>query len=149
MAKDLLKKAIRAAGIARAFEVLDPDDFLGAIDQANAYDSLANGSFHRFLESIIRPTIMPATWQKLADLGWSDDEIAGLVDGGLITEAPATLVSAINAGALSKNEYDEFANYPNQEVEIFYYDKPAYIINSWLQGKVMLPKINKDAYYEG
>jgi len=149
MAKDLLKKAIHSAGVARAFEVIDLDDMLGAIDQANAYDSLANGSFHRFLESIVRPNIMPATWQKLADLGWSDDEIAGLVDGGLITEAPATLIAAINMGALSRDEYDEFANYPNQEVEIFYYDKPAYVINSWLQGKVMLPKVNSDSYYEG
>ena len=148
MAKDLLKKAIHAAGLARAFEVVDLEEMLGEIDRANAYDSLANGSFHRFLESIVRPNIMPATWQKLADMGWSDDEIAGLVDGGLITEAPATLVSAINLGALSRDEYDEFANYPNQEVEIFYYAKPAYVILSWLQGKVILPKIDKDAFSE-
>lgn len=149
MAADLLKRAIHDAGIARAFEVIDIEEMMATIDRADAYDSLANGSFHRFLESIVRPNILPATWQKLADLGWSDDEIAGLVDGGLITEAPATLIAAINVGALSKNEYDEFANFPNQEVEIFYYDKPAYVINSWLQGKVTLPKISSDAYYQG
>lgn len=149
MAEDLLKRAIHDAGIARAFEVIDLDEMLGEIDRANAYDSLANGSFYRFLESIVRPNIFPATWQKLVDMGWSDDEVAGLVDGGLIVEAPATLVAAINVGALSRDEYDEFANYPNQEVEIFYYNKPAYIINSWLQGKVVLPKIHSDAYYHG
>ena len=148
MAEDLLRRAIHAAGLARAFEVLDLDDFLGEIDRANVYDALANGSFHRFLESIVRTNIMPATWQKLADMGWSDDDVAGLVDGGLITEAPATLISAINMGALSRDEYDEFANYPNQEVEIFYYAKPAYQLIASLQGKVMLPKVNKDAFAE-
>ena len=148
MAKDLLRKAIHDAGIARAFEVLDLEEMLGEIDRANAYDALANGSFYRYLESIVRPNVMPATWQKLADMGWSDDDVAGLVDGGLIVEGPATLVSAINLGALSRDEYDEFANYGNQEIEIFYYAKPAYMILSWLQGKVVLPKINKDAFSE-
>ena len=146
MARELLQKSIHDAGVARAFEVVDLEGMLGEIDKADAYDSLANGSFHRFLESIVQPHIMPATWQKLANLGWTDDEIAGLVDGGLIVEAPATLVAAINMGALSKNEYDEFANYPNQEIEIFYYAKPAYVILSWLQGKVTLPKIDKEAF---
>jgi hypothetical protein len=146
MAKDLLQQAIHQAGIARAFEVLDLDDFLGVIDQADVYDTLANGSFYRFLESIVQPSTFPATWQKLSDLDWSDDDIAGLVDGGLIVEAASTLIAAINMGALSRTEYDEFSNYPNQEVEIFFYAKPSYDILSWLQGKVTLPKISKDAF---
>jgi len=148
MAKDLLNKAIQQAGVARAFEIVDLEEFLGEIDRADAYDALANGSFHRFLESIVQPYVIPATWQKLANLEWTDDEISGLVDGGLLTEAPATLIAAINMGALSKSEYDEFANYPNQEIEIFFYAKPAYILASWLQEKVTLPKISNDAFSE-
>jgi len=148
MAEELLQEAIRKARLSRAFEVVNLDDFLAEIDGAGAYDALANESFYRFLESIVMSHIMPATWQKLADLGWSDDEISGLVDGGLITESPTTLVAAVNLGALSRNEYDEFANYPNQEVELLFFGKPAYKLISWLQGTLTLPKINKDAFAE-
>jgi hypothetical protein len=148
MAEELLQDAIKRARLARAFEVVNLNDFLVEIDGADAYDALANGSFHRFLESIVLPHIMPATWQKLADLGWTDDEISGLIDGGLLTESATTLVSAVNLGALSRNEYDEFANYPNQEVELLFYAKPAYKLLSWLQGTLTLPKINKEAFSE-
>ena len=146
MAEELLQKAISDAGLARAFEVVNLEEFLGEIDRADAYDALANGSFYRFLESIVMVNVMPATWQKLADLGWSDDDIGGLIDGNILTEGPTTLVAAINLGALSRDEYDEFANYPNQEIQILYFAKAAYTIISWLQGTVTLPKISKDAF---
>lgn len=146
MAEELIKEAIEKAGLTKAFEVLDPREFGGVVDRAGAYDALANDSFHRFLESVIRPGTFPATWQKLANIGWTDDEITGLIDAKLIKEDPTTLMSVINSGALTTKEFNEFANYPNQEVDILYYTKDAKKILGWLQGHLAMPKIGNEAF---
>lgn len=146
MAEDLLQQAVQRAGLENAFGVVDIDEFLDEIERVGAADAVANDGFHRFLEAIVTINVMPATWQKLADLGWDDGEIAALVDGGLIAEDGTTLISAINSGALSLREFNEFASYPNQEVEIFYFTPEAHDLVAWLQGQVTLPKIGKHAY---
>lgn len=146
MAEELVNEAIERAGLTKAFEVLDKHEFSGVINRAKAYDALANGSFYRFLESIIRPGAIPATWQKLANMGWSDDEITGLIDGNIIKEDPTTLMSVINSGALTTQEFNEFANYPNQEVDILYYTKNAKKILGWLQEHLAMPKIGNESF---
>jgi len=148
MDTQLLSDAIDKAGLSNAFSVVDLDALLEELENANVQDALANGSFHRFLQGIVQLNTIPATWQKLSDLGWSDEDIAGLVDGKLLEEEAETLVSVINSGALSLGEYNEFANYPNQEVRVFYYTPNARRLITWFQGKVVLPKISQEAYYE-
>jgi len=146
MAEDILQEAINEAGLAKAFGVLDLDQLMIQIEQANAQDALFNGSFAKFLEAIIANFTLPATWQKLSDFGWNDSDVIGLQDGNLLTEDGTTLIAAINMGALAISEYNEFANYPNQEVNILYYTKGAQKIIGWLQGKVVLPKISRNAF---
>lgn len=143
---DLLKKEIDQTGLTRAFDVLDLKEFVHAIEAAGIDESLTNGSFYRFLESVLRPYTVPATWQKLADLGWSDSEISGLVDSGILKESPTTLVSAINLGALSVDEFNEFSSYPNQEVDIFYYSNGIKKLLAFLREKMTLPKLSPDAF---
>jgi hypothetical protein len=146
MPLELLKHEIDKTGLSQAFSVLDLNDLLGVIEETKVDASLVNESFYRLLESFMRPYYFPATWQKLADLGWSDDEISGLVDSGLLQESPTTLVSAINLGALSVDEFNEFSGYPNQEVDIFYYAARVKQILAFLREKMTLPRINADAF---
>jgi hypothetical protein len=146
MSNDLLHKAVQKAGLDNAFSVVDLDEFLAEIERVGAEAVVDNDGFHRFLEAIVVINILPATWQKLADMGWDDGEIAALVDAGLIVEDGATLISAINSGALALREFNEFATYPNQEVEIFYFTPEAQDLVKWLQGQVTMPKIGKHAY---
>lgn len=119
---------------------------MAEIERVGAENAVANDSFHRFLEAIIIANVIPATWQKLADMGWDDGEIGDLVDAGLLMEDSTTLIAAINSGALSLREFNEFATYPNQEVEIFYFTPEAHDLVTWLQGQVTMPKIGKHAY---
>jgi len=147
MSEDLLQEAIQRAGIGNAFRMVETPNFMEEIERVGAEASLANGTFHRFLEAIVTANTIPATWQKLADLGWDDEDVTGLLDGGLLMEAATTLVAAVNVGALSLREFNEFANYPNQEVTIFYLTPEARDLVKWLQGKVMMPKISGDAYH--
>jgi len=144
---DLLQTAIKRAGLGNAFQMVDDMAFLEEIERVGVENALTNGSFHRFLEAVITANTIPATWQKLADLGWDDEEITGLLDGPLLTEAPTTLIAAINAGALAISEYNEFANYPNQEITIFYLTPEARQLVKWLQGKVTLPKMSNHTYH--
>ena len=146
MSDDLLQKAIQHAGLENAFQVVDPRAFMSEIERVGAESSVANDSIDRFLEAIITTSTIPATWQKLADLRWDDEEITGLIDGGLLVEDATTLIAAINSGALSIREYNEFANYPNQEVTLFYFTPEARDLVQWLQGQVTLPKIGSHAY---
>jgi hypothetical protein len=146
MSVELLKQAIEQAGLTKSFELIDLDKFLSVIESVGIDDSIQNGSFYRFLEATLRPHVIPATWQKLADLGWSDDDIAGLVSGNILTESSATLVSAINLGALSVDEFNEFARFPNQEVEIFYYSNKVKKVLAFLREHMTLPKIGLDAF---
>lgn len=148
MDTELLRDSIDKAGLSNAFSVVDLDALFEELEKADVHTALANDSIYRFFQGIIQLNTLPATWQKLSDLGWSDEEISGLVDGNLFVESPQTLVSVINSGALSLDEYNEFANYPNQEVRVFSYTPNAHQIISWLQGKVVLPKIGQDAYYD-
>ncbi len=148
MDAQLLSDALEKAGLSNAFSVIELDALFQELERVDVQAALANESIYRFFQGIVQPRTLPATWQKLADLGWSDEEVSGLVDGNLLQEAPQTLVSVINAGALSLDEYNEFANYPNQEVRVFYYTPNAQQLISWLQGNVVLPKISQDAYYD-
>jgi hypothetical protein len=125
---------------------LDLARLLAAVESAGLDASIQNGSFFRFLEASLRPYTIPATWQKLADLGWADDEVSGLVAGNVLVESPTTLVSAINLGALSIDEFNEFARYPNQEVEIFYYSAKVKRVLAFLREQMTLPKLGHDAF---
>jgi hypothetical protein len=146
MSVELLRQAIEQAGLTKSFELIDLENFLSVVEATGIDDSLQNGSFSRFLEATLRPHALPATWQKLADLGWSDDEISGLVAGSILKESPTTLVSAINLGALSVDEFNEFARFPNQEVEIFYYAPRVKKVLAFLREHMTLPKIGLDAF---
>lgn len=146
MPLDLLKQQLDLAGVSRVFAALDLSAFLQVLEEADVDQSLVNGSFHRFLESLLRPYCIPATWQKLADLGWSDDEVAGLVDGNLLQESPISLLGAIGLGALSVAEYAEFSRFPNQEVDIFFYSSAVKQVLAWLNKKTRLPRVSEDAF---
>ena len=148
MPADLARKAIEKAGLENAFDVIDPGDLSEAFEKVRAQNALADDSAHRFLQSIVTTGVFPATWQKLANLGWADEEITSLIDNNLVTEAATTLVAAINSGALTLNEYDEFVNYPNQEVDILYYTKDAQEIIAFIAENVTLPKLNEEAFVE-
>ncbi len=143
---DLIRDCLQRAGLQNAFAVLDQEDFLTAVDEAGVYDALANGSFYRFLQSLMQPRTLPATYQKLADLGWSDDEVAKLVEGGLIHEQPIALTYAINSGALSLGEFDQYATAPNQEIGIVFYTDAAGSFLEWLQERMTVPKIDHAAF---
>lgn len=143
---DMLKREIDQTGIHKALSVVDLQNLLSAVESVGVDAAVTNGSFYRFLESILRPYVIPATWQKLSDLGWSDDEIAGLVDSGILKEAPTTLVSAINLGALSVDEFNEFSGYPNQEVDIFYYSPRVKQLLAFLRERMTLPKLSPESF---
>ena len=143
---DLIDECLQQAGLTNAFSVLDQDDFMAAVDEAGIYDALANGSLHRFLQSLMQPATFPATYQKLADLGWSDDEVAKLVEAGVIKESPIALTFAINSGALSLSEYDQYASAPNQEIGIVFYTDGAASFLEWLQERMTVPKIDHAAF---
>ena len=146
MSRELLQDAVVNAGLSNALSMIDPEEFLQQLDEAHAQDAVSNGSLFRFLQAITQLNTVPATWQKLATIGWTDDEVAGLVEGNLLEEGETTLISAINRGALSLNEYNEFAAYPNQEVEVFFYTEGAQKLIAWMQEYVTLPKISSGAY---
>ncbi len=146
MSEALLQQAIADAGLDNAFAVLDLSSLVAHIERAGAESSLHDGSFSKFLQAIVSLNTLPATWQKLADLDWNDEEISGLIASGLLAEGGSTLTSAVNAGALAIAEFNEFANFPNQEVTIFYYTKAAKGLAAWFQGKLAMPKISRNAY---
>lgn len=143
---DLVKTCLEQAGLASAFGILDPEKFLGAIDDAGIYDALANQSFYLFLQSLMMPGTIPATYQKLADFGWSDDDIAKLFSGGVLKEEPVGLIYAINAGALSLSEYDQYADAPNQEIAVVFYTDGAGSFLEWIQEHMTVPKIDHAAF---
>jgi hypothetical protein len=143
---ELIKDCLERAGLTKAFELISHDDFLGAVDNADCYDAMANGSFHRFLQSLLQPGLFPATWQKLANHGWADEEIGRLFEGKILVEEPATLVNAINNGALSLQEYNQYATAPNQEIKIIYYTDSADRFLTWLQSQMVVPYINDAAF---
>ncbi len=146
MSEELLQQAVDAAGLSNAFRVVDLEEFMAEISKVGAEGAVADDGFSRFLEAIISANIIPATWQKLADADWDDAEIAGLIDAGLLKEDSTTLIAAINSGALAVREFNEFANYPNQEITIFYFTPEAHDLVAWLQGQVTMPKIGNHAY---
>lgn len=143
---ELIKDCLERAGLTKAFELISHDDFLGAVDTADCYDAMANGSFHRFLQSLLQPGLFPATWQKLANYGWGDEEIGRLFEGKILVEEPATLVNAVNNGALSLQEYNQYANAPNQEIKIIYYTDSADRFLTWLQSHLVVPYISDAAF---
>lgn len=143
---DLIRKCLEAAGLSKALGVVDHKEFLRAVDEAGVYDALANGSFHLFLKSLFHPGLLPATFQKLHDFGWSDEGISKLFSGHLLKEAPTTLINAINMGALSLEEHNEYANVPNQEIEIIFYSDEAGQFLAWIQENMTVPKISQDAF---
>jgi len=143
---ELIDDCLAQAGLTNAFSVIDEEDFLGAVDESDLYDALANGSFYRFLQSLMQPRTLPATYQKLADLGWTDDEIAKLVEGNVLHEASISLTYAINAGALSLEEYNEYASVPNQEISLLFYTDNAGGFLEWLQERMTVPKIDHAAF---
>ena len=143
---DMLKNEIEKAGLRDGFNAVDTKLFLTVIEKVGADESITNGSFHRLLESLLKPFVFPATWQKLSEFGWADEEIAGLMEAKLVKEAPTTLTTAISLGALSIQEYDEYISYPNQEIDILYYTQQTQKILGWLNSKSTLPKISKDAF---
>lgn len=146
MSSEMLQREIERAGLAKSFSVLDLAHFFDVVEAAGIDESIHNGSFFRFLEASLQPYVIPATWQKLADLGWADDEVSGLVSGHVLVESPTTLVSAINLGALSLDEFNEFSYYPNQEVDIFYYSAKVKRVLAFLREHMTLPKIGLDAF---
>jgi hypothetical protein len=146
MSVELLQREIERAGLTKSFKLIDLRKFFTVIEDAGIGESVQNGSFSRFLEASLRPYMIPATWQKLADLGWSDSEVSGLVSGNVLVESATTLVSAINLGALSIDEFNEFARYPNQEVEIFYYSNKVKWALVFLRENMTLPRIGLDAF---
>ena len=146
MSVEMLEREVARAGLTQAFEVIDMGAFFNAVESAGIEQSVQNGTFYRFLETILRPFTVPATWQKLADLGWADDDVSGLVAATVLTESSTTLVSAIHLGALSVDEFNEFARYPNQEVEIFYYSAKVKRLLAFLREQMTLPKISLDAF---
>lgn len=143
---ELISECLKKAGLTEAFRVISEESLLQAIDQADLYDSLANQSFYLFLQSLFRPGILPATFQKLHDFGWPDEEVAKLFAGNVLTEAPTTLINAINLGALSVEEMNTYGNVPNQEIEIIFYSEAAGAFLSWLQQNMTVPKITQDAF---
>jgi hypothetical protein len=146
MPRAALQQAIEQAGLRQSFELVDLDRLLSSIEAAEIETSLINGSFYRFLESLLQPRAIPATWQKLVDLGWSDDEVSGLVAGNILVESATTLIGAINLGALSVDEFNEFSRYPNQEVEIFYYAPSIKPVLATLQDSLPWPKLSLLAF---
>jgi len=148
MPENLIRYEIDKAGLRRALEGVDPSKLLRVVEKYKADDAIVDQSFYRFLESLVRPYTVPATWQKLADLGWSDDEVSSLLATNLLKMEPTTLKTAIGSGALSLDEYNEFSSYPNQEVDILYYGKNARAILAWLRKRVTLPKIAEEAFAE-
>ena len=146
MTKEDLKREINKAGIANAMSVIDLDAFTGIIDENKAEDAVDQGCFYRFLQSIIQRSTFPASWQKLSDLGWADDEVTCLVDSNLLEESATTLMATISSGALSINEFNEFAGYPNQEVNIFYFTENSQKIIAWLNDSLPVPKVDEDTF---
>lgn len=148
MPENLIRDEIDKSGLRRALEDVDTSKLLKVVEKHKADDTLVDQSFYRFLESLVRPATLPATWQKLADLGWADDEVSSLIATDLLKVVPTTLSTAIGSGALSLDEYNEFSSYPNQEVDIIYYGKNARAILAWLRKQIMLPKIAEEAFAE-
>jgi len=141
-----LEIAVDNAGLANAFKVVDLDKFSEFLESNDLDESVSTGCFQKFLQGLIIYGTFPASWQKLSDLGWSDEDVSCLVDSKLIEESPTTLVAAISSGALSIREYDEFVNYPNQEINVFYLSKKSRKVVAWLNEKLTLPKISEDAF---
>lgn len=146
MAMSELEIAVDNAGLTNAFKVVDLDSFSEFIEKEALDEAVSTGCFQKLLRGLIIYGTFPASWQKLSDLGWADDEVSCLVDNQLIDESPTTLVAAISSGALSIQEYDEFANYPNQEINVFYLSPKARKVVAWLNEKLTLPKISEDAF---
>lgn len=142
----LIEDCLDRAGLTKAFELIANEDILAAADGAGCYDALANGSFYRLLQGFLQPGLFPATWQKLANHGWDDEEIGRLFEGKVLVEEPATLINAINNGALSLQEYNQYANAPNQEIRIIYYTENADQFLTWLQVHLVVPYINDAAF---
>lgn len=141
-----LQQAIELAGLSRVFAGLRLDHFLDILEDLALDDILMNGSGARFLESLLRPFIIPATWQKLVDLGWQDREIDGLVAGNVLIEVSTRLHQAIQAGALAVDEIDEFAQFPDQEVVIFYYTLKVKRVLDFLHHQLWLPQLSPAAF---
>lgn len=142
----MIKDEIDKSGLRIFLKEIDLEDFLDKIEELNVDDALTDGSLYRFLESIVKVGSVPATWQKLSEMGWTDDEISSLLAVDLLSTVPTTLKAAIGSGALSIDEFNEYGNYPNQEVDILYYGEPARNIYSWLMKQIAIPKIREESF---
>jgi len=141
-----LEIAIDNAGLTNAFKVVDLEEFYGFLESEGLDEAVSTGCFQKFLQTLVTTGTFPASWQKLSDIGWADDDVGCLVDHQLIDESPTTLVAAISSGALSIREYDEFVNYPNQEINVFYLGPKARKVIAWLNDKLTLPKVNETSF---
>ena len=141
-----LEIAVDNAGLSNAFKVVDLDKFAEFLEEQQLDEAVSTGCFQKFLQGLVVYGTFPASWQKLSDIGWADEDVSCLVDSQLIDESPTTLVAAISSGALSIREYDEFVNYPNQEINVFYLRPKARKVVAWLNEKLTLPKISEDAF---
>jgi len=146
MPLDMLKDEIDKAGLRTVMQHIDLEELLEEIENNGVDDALTDESLFRFIESLVRIGTIPATWQKLSELGWTDDEISSLLAVGILSTVPTTLKAAIGSGALSLDEFDEFGSYPNQEVDILYYGEPARNLYSWFTRQTSLPRIREDAF---
>ena len=80
MSMNELETAIDNAGLSNAFKVVDLEKFYEFLEKQGLDEAVSNGCFQKFLQGLVTAGTFPASWQKLSDLGWADDEVSCMVD---------------------------------------------------------------------